>query len=109
MGDTPVRGAVALMPWMLWWLACMALLHTEVLGQQPPKSQASGGGCSPTVIAGQLHVTIVCEGIEPQVLQPLNAVLDTTDLDLHGKIRQAEAWARLHHAVVQVLAEAQGD
>jgi tetratricopeptide (TPR) repeat protein len=48
-------------------------------------------------------VTIACQGVDPQVLQPLNAMLATTDQDLHSNIRQAEAWVRTYHAVVQHL------
>src|SRR6266853_6680389 len=109
MGDTTARWAVALMVWILWLLAGIGPLHTEVWGQPLPQSRASGRGCGPTATAVQPHGTIVCEGVDPQVLQPLNAFLDSTDLDLHGKIREAEAWVRTYRAVVQRLAEVQGD
>src|SRR5438128_4483834 len=65
----------------------------------------AGGACSPAGTAVQPHVTIVCQGVNPQVLELLNTVLDTADLDLHSKIRQAEAWVRTYHALVQRLAE----
>jgi tetratricopeptide (TPR) repeat protein len=54
----------------------------------------SGGGCSPTSTSVPPSVTIACQGVDPQVLQPLNAMLATTDQDLHSNIRQAEAWVR---------------
>ena len=109
MGDTTLRWAVASTMGILWVLAAMGPLPAEVCGQPLPQGHVSGRGCRPADTPVQRDVLIVCEGVNPQVLQPLNAVLATTERDLHGTIREAEAWVRTYHAVVQRLAEVQED
>jgi len=86
----------------LWlWPVIFFLMPAQASFMRPN----AGGACSPTGTAFQPHVTIVCQGVNPQVLELLNTVLDTADLDLHSKICQAEAWVRTYHALVQRLAE----
>lgn len=86
----------------LWlWPVIFFLMPAQASFMRPH----AGGACSPTGTAVQPHMTIVCQGVNPPVLELLNTVLDTADLDLHGKIRQAAAWVRTYHALVQRLAE----
>lgn len=92
---------------MLPWLWPLVLVF--MTAQARPMRDAPDEGCSPDVTPGQSRVTITCQGVDPQVVQTLNAVLDTQDLDLHSKVHQAAAWMRTYHAVFQRLAEGAGE
>jgi hypothetical protein len=58
-----------------------------------------GRGCTLTGTAVTSYVTIVCQGVDLQVLQPLTAMLDTVDQDLYSTIRGVEARMHIYHAL----------
>lgn len=51
------------------------------------------------------NMTIIWQGVDPQVLQQLNELLNQKDRELQEKIREVEEWAHRYHQLSQRLAE----
>jgi hypothetical protein len=57
-------------------------------------NQQTYGWCSPAVGQTEGNVTITCHGIDPQAMQLLNERLNTSNLDLQQKTREANELIR---------------
>jgi tetratricopeptide (TPR) repeat protein len=92
-----------MLPWL--WTIVVVVMTVPASSMQ----NAPGEWCRPAITTDQSPVPITCQGVDPQLLQSLNAFLDTQELDLHDKVRQASLWMRTYHALVQRLAAGAGD
>jgi tetratricopeptide (TPR) repeat protein len=85
----------------LWLLSVMLGVSAAQAGTI---HQTTEGWCSPAVGHTGGNVIINCQGVDPKALQRLNELLDTKDLELQAKIREAEEWTRKYHELSQRLA-----
>jgi tetratricopeptide (TPR) repeat protein len=88
--------------WLL--LVVLGVSTTMASSTASATDQRTEGWCSPAVAHTGGNVTITCEGVHPKALQRLNELLDQRDLQLQGKIREAEERSRRYQQLSQVLA-----
>lgn len=66
-------------------------------------TQSTQGHCSPSVADVEGDVTIVCEGVDPRVVERLNELLDLKQLQLDEMIIEANRWMERYRSLLRSL------